>query len=62
VEPQLIGDRVVRLYMLQGQPSGYDSTSDEDQDAPETAVGPRIPSFIPREERGSLLSTGRRLS
>jgi hypothetical protein len=62
VEPQLIGDRVDRLYMLRGQPSGYDSTSDEEQEAPETAVGPRIQSCIPREERESLLSTDRRLS
>jgi hypothetical protein len=42
VEPQLIGDRVGRLYMLRGQPSGYDSSSDEEQEATETAVGPRI--------------------
>jgi hypothetical protein len=62
VEPQLIGDRVDRLYMLRGQPSGYDSMSDEEQEAPETAVGPRIQSCIPREERESLLSTDRRLS
>jgi hypothetical protein len=62
VEPQLIGDRVDRLYMLRGQPSGYDSTSDEEQEAPETAVGPRIQSCILREERESLLSTDRRLS
>jgi hypothetical protein len=25
VEPQLIGDQVDKLYMLRGQPSGYDS-------------------------------------
>jgi hypothetical protein len=62
VEPQLIGDRVDRLYMLQGQPSGYDSASDEEQEAPETTMGPRIQSCISREERESLLSTGRRLS
>jgi hypothetical protein len=30
VEPQLIGDQVDRLYILRGQPSGYDSTSDEE--------------------------------
>jgi hypothetical protein len=30
-EPQLIGDRVDRLYMLQGQPLGYDSLMDEEQ-------------------------------
>jgi hypothetical protein len=62
VEPQLIGDRVDRLYMLQGQPSGYDSASDEEKEALETAMGPRIQSYIPREERESLLSTKRRLS
>jgi hypothetical protein len=62
VEPQLIGDRMDRLYKLQGQPTGYDSESDEEQEAPETAVGPRIQSCIPREERESLLSTDRRLS
>ena len=62
VEPQLIGHRVDRLYMLRGQPSGYDSASDEEQEAPETVVGPRIQSCIPREEKESLLSTGRRLS
>ena len=28
-EPHLIGDRVDRLYMVRGQPSGYDSASDE---------------------------------
>ena len=50
MEPQLIGDRVDRLYMLRGQPSGYDSTSDEEYEAPETAVGPMIQSCIPREE------------
>jgi hypothetical protein len=62
VEPQLIGDWVDRLYMLRGQPSGYDLASDEEQEAPEIAVGPRIQSCIPREERESLLSTDRRLS
>jgi hypothetical protein len=63
VELQLIDDRVDRLYMLRGQPSVYDSTSDEEhEEAPETVVGPRIQSCIPREESESLLSTGRRLS
>ena len=61
VEPQLIGDQVGRLYMLQGQPSGYDSMSDEEHEAPKTAVGPRIQSCITREERESLMSTGKRL-
>jgi hypothetical protein len=35
---------------------------DEEQEAPETVVGPRIQSCISREERESLLSTNRRLS
>jgi hypothetical protein len=49
--------------MLQGQPSGYDSTSDEEhEEALETAVGPRIQSCIPREESESLLSIGRKLN
>jgi hypothetical protein len=34
---------------------------DEEQEAPETAVGPRIQSCIPIEERESLISTSRRL-
>jgi hypothetical protein len=42
VELQLIGDQVDRLFMLRGQPLGYDSTLDEEQEAPETMVGPRI--------------------
>jgi hypothetical protein len=41
----------------------YDSASDEEHDeAPDTTVGPRIQSCIPREESESLLSTGRRLN
>jgi hypothetical protein len=60
VEPPLIGDRVDRLYMLRGEPSGYDSMSDEEKEAPETVVVPRIHYFIPREE--SLMSTDMRLS
>jgi hypothetical protein len=62
IEPQLIGDRMDRLYKVRGQPTGYDSELDEEQEAPETVVGPRIHSCIPREERESLLSIGRRLS
>ena len=62
MEPQLIGDRVDRLYMLRGQPSGYDSMLDEEKEALETVVGPRIQSCIPRAEREYLLITGRRLS
>jgi hypothetical protein len=63
VELQLIGNWVDRLYMLRGQPSVYDSTSDEErEEASKTVVVPRIQSFILREESESLLSTGRRLS
>jgi hypothetical protein len=62
VEPKLIGDQVDKLYMLRGQPSGYDSASNEEKEAPETAVGPKIQYFIPREEMESLLSTDKRLS
>ena len=62
VEPQLIGDQKDRLYMLRGQPLVYDSTSDEEQEALEIAVGPRIQSCISREERESFPSIDRRLS
>ena len=63
VELQLIGNRVDRLYMLRGQPSVYNSMSNEErEEAFETAVAPRIQSFILKEESESLLSTGRRLS
>jgi hypothetical protein len=63
VEMQLISNQVDRLYMLRGQPSMYDSTSDEErQGAYETAVARRIQSCIPREESESLLCTGRRLN
>jgi hypothetical protein len=30
VEPQMIGDRMDRLYMSQGKPLGYDSALDEE--------------------------------
>jgi hypothetical protein len=61
MELQLISNRVDRLYMLRGQPSVYDSASDDEhEEAPETAVAPRIQSRIPREESESLLSTERR--
>jgi hypothetical protein len=37
MELQLIGDRMDKLYMLRGQPSGYDLASDEEhEEAPET--------------------------
>jgi hypothetical protein len=63
VELQLIGNRVERLYMLRGQPSVYDSTSDEEhEEALETTMAPRIQYFISIEDSESLLSTGRRLS
>jgi hypothetical protein len=63
MELQLIGNWVDKLYMLRGQPSVYDSVSDEErEEASETAVVPRIQSCIPREESESLLSIGRRLS
>jgi hypothetical protein len=63
VELQLIDDRVDSLYMLRGQPLVYDSMSNEEHgEAPETAVGPRIQSYIPREESESLLSTNKRLN
>ena len=52
VELQLIGNRVDRLYMLRGQPSVYDSTSDEEcEEVSETAVTPRIQACIPRGKR-----------
>jgi hypothetical protein len=63
VEMQLIGNRVGRLYMLRGQPSVYDSTSDEErEEACEPVVAQGIQSCILREENESLMSTGRRLS
>jgi hypothetical protein len=50
VELQLIDDQMNRLYMFQGQPSVYDSASNEEQEeAQETAVAPRIQSCISRE-------------
>jgi hypothetical protein len=44
------------------KPTGYDSALDEEKEASETAVGPRIQYCILREERESLLCTVRRLS
>ena len=41
----------------------YDSPSDEEnEEAPKTSFVPRIQSCIPREERESLLNTGKRLN
>jgi hypothetical protein len=62
VEPKLIGDQMDRLYMMRGQPTGDDSESDEEQEAPKTAVVRRVQSCILREERESLQSIDRRLS
>jgi hypothetical protein len=43
VELQLIDNRVDMLYMLRGQPSVYDSASDEEhEEASKIAVAPRI--------------------
>jgi hypothetical protein len=54
IELQLIGNRVDRLYMLRGQPSVYDSTSDEEcEEASETAMAPRIRLAF-REKRASI--------
>jgi hypothetical protein len=50
VEPQLIGDRVDRLYIVRGHTTIGDE-SDEEKEAPETAMGPRIQSQYLREER-----------
>jgi hypothetical protein len=62
IELQLIGNRVDRLHMLRGQPSVYDSASDEEREkASHTAVAPSIQSRISREESESLLRTGIRL-
>jgi hypothetical protein len=63
VELQLIDDRVDMFYMLRGQPSGYDSTSDEEhEEAHENAMVPSFHTCIPREESESLLSTDMRLN
>jgi hypothetical protein len=61
VEPQLIGDRVDSLYIVQGQPTTRDAL-DEEHKSTETIVGPRIQYQYLREERESLLSTYRRLN
>jgi hypothetical protein len=61
-EPQLIGDWMDRLCMLQGKPLVYDSTSNKEHKASDPTVGPRIQYFILREERESLLSTNSRLN
>ena len=60
IDPQLIGDRFGELYKFSAHPTVDDL--DEEQEALETAVAPRVQSRDPMEERESLLSTGRRLS
>ena len=60
IDPQLIGDRYDELYKFSAQPTVDDS--DEEQEAHEAAVAPRVQSRVPMEERESLLSTSRRLS
>ena len=60
IHPQLIGDWFGELYKFSAQSMVDDS--DEEQEAPEAAVAPRVQSRVSMEERESLLSTGRRLS
>ena len=66
--PVMISDRVERLYWLRGQPmtsefGGWIPDSDsEEQRAPEADDVYRGQLIVPREERESLQSTGRRLS
>ena len=42
IDPQLIGDRFGELYKFSAQPTVDDS--DEEQEAPEDAVAPRVQS------------------
>ena len=60
IDPQLIGDRFSELYKFSAQPMVDES--DEEQEALEVAVVPRLQYRVSMEERESLLSTGRRLS
>lgn len=60
IDPQLIGDRFSELYNFSTQPTVDES--DEEQEAVEVAVVPRLQYRVSMEERESLLSTGRRLS
>ena len=60
IDPQLIGDRYDELYKFSAQPTVDDL--DEEQEAPKTAVVPRVQSRVLMEERESLLSTIRSLS
>ena len=56
----MIGDQFDELYKFSVQPTVDDS--EEEQEALDNAVAPRVQSRVPMEERESLLSTGRRLS
>ena len=47
------------MYKFSAQPTVDES--DEEQEAPEVVVAPRVQSRVPMEERESLLSTGKRL-
>ena len=60
IDPHLIGDWFGELYKFSAQLTVDDS--DKEQEAPETAVVPRVQSRVPMEERESLLSTDKRLS
>ena len=60
IDPQFIGDWFSELYKFSAQPTVDES--DEEQEALEAVVAPRVQSRVPMEERESLLSTGRRLS
>ena len=60
IDPQLIGDRFSELNKFSAQPMVDDS--DKEQEAPETAVAPRVQSRVSMKEREPILSTGRRLS
>ena len=59
IDPQLIGDWFGELFKFSAQPTVDES--DEEQEALEAAVVPRVQSRVPMEEMKSLLSTGRRL-
>ena len=60
IDPQLIGDQFGQLYKFSAQLTINDSN--EEQEAPKTAVAPRVQSRVPMEERESLLSIDKRLS
>ena len=60
IDPQLIGDWFSEMYNFSAQPTVDESN--EEQEAPEAAVAPRVQSRVSMEEMESLLSTCRRLS